>query len=468
VTVEQVDRFRNKARLGQLAVKLGIPAPATTVVSRVPGTAEDLLADVSLPRFVKPSYSVVVRGDELLSARVARAERAEQLDQAIHDIVGFTDALVQEPVPGVGLGVHVLCDAGDVVSEVHQLRLHEPPGGGGGTLRTTIAVVPDASEYARSLMSEVGWTGPAMVELRFDQTTGEVCVIEVNCRFWGSLPLTLHAGMDFPRWEVDRLVQGRYSDEARRARPRIGVLQRNLRSDLGWRRAAGSTSPRDRPTEPVVTSTWKAQLDVERLDDPGPILDECRDWIEAAARSQLRRAAVGAWRASPPMRRRWTRLVGDDFVRDHDITRWLFVCRGNVGRSPVAAQWWNLHGPGEARSAGTLAGKGRVPSLAWRKVALDHGGVDLAEHRSADLIPDLIEWSQLVVVMDLGVLYDVARAQRRLNTRRPVLLLNADSADAGIPDPGHHGRNDMDRICTQLIDSLERLAGNARSLRPAP
>ena len=37
-----------------------------------------------------------------------------------------------------------------------------------------------------------------MVEFRVDSATGEVVLMEVNGRFWGSLPLPVHAGVNFP------------------------------------------------------------------------------------------------------------------------------------------------------------------------------------------------------------------------------------------------------------------------------
>ncbi|CAN7618921.1 hypothetical protein [Massilia sp. LjRoot122] len=37
-----------------------------------------------------------------------------------------------------------------------------------------------------------------MVEYRHDPATGESALMEVNGRFWGSLPLAYHAGAEFP------------------------------------------------------------------------------------------------------------------------------------------------------------------------------------------------------------------------------------------------------------------------------
>ena len=158
------------------------------------------------------------------------------LDQAVNDRVGICDVLLQEVVPGVGLGVYALCSHGEVISEVHQVRLHEPAGGGGGTLRTTIEKVPKASKSARRILGALGWTGPVMVEFRWNPATDELWLMEVNCRFWGSLSLTIRAGMEFPAWELHRSISGTYPLDPRHASPKIGVLQRHLQGDLGWQR----------------------------------------------------------------------------------------------------------------------------------------------------------------------------------------------------------------------------------------
>ena len=39
-----------------------------------------------------------------------------------------------------------------------------------------------------------------MVEYRYDPSTGEAALMEINGRFWGSLPLAYHAGARFPLW----------------------------------------------------------------------------------------------------------------------------------------------------------------------------------------------------------------------------------------------------------------------------
>lgn len=82
----------------------------------------------------------------------------------------------------------------------------------------------------------------------------------------------------------------------------------------------------------------------------------------------------------------------------------LFVCSGNTCRSPMAAAiaagelrrrgWQHV----EVRSAGTGAAAGEPASSMAVDVVAEHG-LDLSEHVSQRLTPELVEWADLVLVM---------------------------------------------------------------------
>ena len=466
VSREQVDHFRNKAALLQMAEELDIPIPVTKVVSKPIPWWDELPPDLDVPCFVKPAYTAIEKNDQVYGGRAVRSRIPRELDGAIHDVVDFSPALVQQEVPGVGLGVHVLCSAGQVVAEVQQLRLREPGGGGGGTLRTTVEPIPAASHYAAQLMRKVGWTGPAMVELRWDRNAGRTWLMEVNCRFWGSLPLTVRAGFDFPSWEVHRLVHGEFPPEAHTTRAHIGVLQRNLRADLGSQRSVRRHTDAHGKGQSLPKNTWRAHLDVERIDDPLPALQEYRETIRAVVQKGQRRAYLRLWNRWPGLEYRMSGAVDVSQLHSRDISRWLFVCKGNICRSPFAEMWWNRQNIGEARSAGTLGQRGRISTLQWRKVAMNEYDVNLDPHRSRAMSPDLLEWSEIVVAMDPMNLFEVQQLQRRYKIRRPIFLLGSDGVGGSIPDPWARSEQQMKEISRDLIDSLERLAAHARQVRP--
>jgi predicted ATP-grasp superfamily ATP-dependent carboligase len=66
----------------------------------------------------------------------------------------------------------------------------------GGPSTICVSVVDDRlTGYAASLIRELEWSGVAMVEFKKDD---DYRLMEVNPRFWGSLPLATRAGLNFP------------------------------------------------------------------------------------------------------------------------------------------------------------------------------------------------------------------------------------------------------------------------------
>jgi predicted ATP-grasp superfamily ATP-dependent carboligase len=57
-------------------------------------------------------------------------------------------------------------------------------------------------ELGTRLLRALDWRGVAMVEFKRDRRTGEYKLLEVNPRFWGSLPLALHCGVVFPVYQA--------------------------------------------------------------------------------------------------------------------------------------------------------------------------------------------------------------------------------------------------------------------------
>jgi protein-tyrosine-phosphatase len=80
----------------------------------------------------------------------------------------------------------------------------------------------------------------------------------------------------------------------------------------------------------------------------------------------------------------------------------LFVCTGNVCRSPMAEYCLRAalgaDSPWRVRSAGVFAMQGAAATAEAILVLREHG-VDLSEHRSRPLTPELVDEARLIVVM---------------------------------------------------------------------
>ena len=132
---------------------------------------------------------------------------ADALLVALHRYDGVAAwPLVQHYVPGTGLGQMFHMTQDHATLAFQHRRIHEwPPEGGVSTLCASVPLDFHAEQRAKSeaLLARIGWQGPAMVEYRYDAASRRYWLMEVNGRFWGSLPLASHAGVHFA-WETYR------------------------------------------------------------------------------------------------------------------------------------------------------------------------------------------------------------------------------------------------------------------------
>ena len=133
--------------------------------------------------------------------------------------------LIQQYCAGVGLGQMFHIEAGTATLQFQHRRCHEwPPEGGVSTLCVSEPIERHQTQRALSekLLHSIGWQGTAMVEYRFDEATGRYWLMEINGRFWGSIPLASHAGAEFA-WEAYRQALEEDQSEARSYRAGVSA-----------------------------------------------------------------------------------------------------------------------------------------------------------------------------------------------------------------------------------------------------
>lgn len=81
------------------------------------------------------------------------------------------------------------------------------PTGSGSAVRVSTPVDPEIRRCSRAILAALNWHGVAMVEYRKKPGFPPV-FMEVNGRFWHSLPLACYAGVDFPRLLVEMAEHG--------------------------------------------------------------------------------------------------------------------------------------------------------------------------------------------------------------------------------------------------------------------
>ncbi|MBE3591010.1 MAG: ATP-grasp domain-containing protein [Firmicutes bacterium] len=195
--------FRDKEATYRLAQEVAIPVPPWRPLPADVERAVSIAEDLGYPVAIKPRRSSGGRGLRL-------ARDAAQLRAAL---AGGGDGagermLVRWIGDGPQFDVCLLFDrrSRPVASFVQRELRHYPLTGGPSTVQESVHR-PDLAALAERLLAAAGWVGPAEVEFR-EGPDGTPWLMEVNPRFWASLALALHAGVDFPRYAVE-LALGR-------------------------------------------------------------------------------------------------------------------------------------------------------------------------------------------------------------------------------------------------------------------
>lgn len=385
----------NKEKTYDLAQRLGVPVPRQRLVHSET-ELETLGGEWGYPLVLKPRASVSLR-DPFSKHYVAKLWAPAEIGPALREFELSKGVLVQENFIGKGVGVEVLAKHGEALTAFQHERVHEPLLGGGSSYRKSVALDPALLEATRQLMRALGYTGVAMVEFKRNPRTGAWVLMEINSRFWGSLPLSIAAGIDFPRYLYEMLCAGRTEFPTAY---REGLYMRNWLMDLYWLKAnlkADRSNPalmtlplREVAREIFHILRLRERSDTLVLRDPAPAFSEIWGLLKAGCTARLRRLALvrgGMWRRAERAIARARRI--------------LFLCRGNICRSPFAERALQLSA-GDAvewASAGSFPVAGRrSPDAAIE--AARRLGVDLASHRSRVLDRALAESVDVILIFD--------------------------------------------------------------------
>lgn len=458
------DAFFDKLKTHELAQHVGMPAP-------------DAVA-------VEPGSQARQIGQRLGYPVVCKARRSYDWPQLYgrtkvrlaHDEPTLTrwlahcgDApgkyLAEAYFDGFGLGVSVLCDRGQVVQAFEHHRVNELEGS--SYYRISRPVHPERLAAVARMVDAVAYTGLAMFEFKHQPATDRWALLEVNARPWGSMPLPVALGVDFP-WGAYLLALGLPAPPA--VAYAEGVFGRHLMGDLHQLRMRTTGLPRLRGLGQGLQ--WVAGLgrvltprehwDTLVRDDPGPGLAELAELRRNGWQRLLRLAGLPDRTTGPQGRTLLQRL--NTRPTGAPLPRILFLCLGNICRSPYAALRAQAlaHAAGRSvviGSAGTLPREPRPSPLAAQAAAARRG-LALDAHRSQHASPAVLAGWDAIVSFDS----DIVNA---LLARHPELqdkLVHIDACGAGsdIADPYGRDAATFDRT----YDAIDRALGAWPLLQP--
>jgi predicted ATP-grasp superfamily ATP-dependent carboligase len=290
---EVVQRATDKSLLVDLAAEAGLDTPPTQLVTR--GQLDGSL-EIGFPAIVKTWRSELRTSSGAAGGgTVRRVDSVADLHRVVDSLPGDR-WLVQPYLQGRLAAVSGVAWKGRVVCAAHQVarRIYPPDCGISAFAVTT---PPDeALEAAVSrLIALVGWSG--LFQAQVLRSDDHASFIDLNPRMYGSLSLTVAAGLNLPAIWVERLRGSRPQLGAYR----IGARYRSEERDAGaivtatlarrWREAAGALVPRPGTTHAVFS-----------LRDPLPLL-----------------TSIGHLKKAPALiRRRW--LPSSSKVRGQDAS----------------------------------------------------------------------------------------------------------------------------------------------------
>lgn len=209
------------------------------ITTHMPVTTEEierLGTTLTYPAVIKPRKSVSWQSGKGVFGSAEFVHTTEELKDAfarLRDVHG-EPPLVQERVTGEEYGVEMIAHNGEPIATVvhHRMRSLSPTGGASvlkeivsaGTLRDMLIT------YAKKLVKELLWEGPIMVEFKVDSDTRTPKLMEINGRFWGSLPLSIAAGVDMPHFHYLLATGGDYT--SMQSEPKEGVVTRHFLGDV--------------------------------------------------------------------------------------------------------------------------------------------------------------------------------------------------------------------------------------------
>lgn len=261
ISAEQLRRATDKRSLGELVRESGLRSPESLLVHLPAGASE-----INLPAIVKPATSTVeVDGRTIGMPRGVRVDSVDDLRAAVERLPPG-DYLVQSVITGPLAAVAGVAWEGRLVCMSQQVSVRiYPPRAGMSAFARTVPLDPELVDKVERLLERLRLSG--VWEMQFIASEDGPQVIDFNPRFYGSLGLTVAAGLNLPAIWADLLL-GRA--------PRVGAYRPGVRFRAEAREAhllARSVRTRDiRTIAQIALPRARTAHAVLSVRDPLPFL----------------------------------------------------------------------------------------------------------------------------------------------------------------------------------------------------
>ncbi len=458
------DQTYNKEKTYLLADQLQISVPQLINIFSEAELYETDFSAWSFPLVIKPLNSKVTTRSGMIWLKHDIVRDVHALISRAVGILKYSSISIQQYCPGIGMGHGVLAHSGNILSDFQWIRVHEPPKGGASSYRKSIAPNPLILESSARLIEALDWTGVAMVEYRYDPLTKRNWLMEINGRFWGSLPLAIESGADFPVMLYQLLVEDK--KEFNNVSYKTNIYCRNIQKDVSWfidNYRASKNDPylnrvplADILKEPGNIIRGRERSDELHLDDPLPGIFALGETIYQLFKKVKRKLSVkfiliiinaSLWLKLDRLRLGLIKILDKK-------KRILFLCFGNICRSPFAESACNSKMASNnlawtSESAGIVQSR-HITSPEFALQVSSKFGANLSEHTAKQITEEMINSSSCVMCMDRKNLADIV--SRKPGAFYKYFLLGSFTIRSlEIPDPYRKEIKDFE-VAYSLID----------------
>jgi protein-tyrosine-phosphatase/predicted ATP-grasp superfamily ATP-dependent carboligase len=453
-----LDVALNKQRTWELASELGIPVPDSVLIESMEG----LPPAPRYPIILKTTRSVISARDYDVMGGTALVGYPQARLVFLRRHLPYGSIQQQLWVPGHSFGIELLYRHGKLLWHFAHERIHEGfLWGGASSYLRSIAPPENLFQAATQLLNRLHWHGVAMVEFRAQQQ-GTFHLMEINPRLCGSLALALDAGVDFP-WGLLRIARA----ETIPPQPeyRTHYYTRNLAQDIRWQLANLKANHSDptlltRPRALTFLEIFRPLIGRESWD--------FFDWRDLTVTSAQLRSIVLHLTAA--VRQRWNRRrLGRKIARHHrrqfhgssdahQVKAILFLCSGNLCRSPFAAELARQKLPGYRIDSAGLRANGRRGTPDEIQDVARLNGVELGTHTSKPVTREQLYDADIVLVMDLDNYQSVLSRWPEAAARTTLLGLFASQEQLVISDPYGVSTHEAAKIFATMVEAVEGLS----------
>ncbi len=296
-SLETLNKVQDRIQLRDAAIAANVALPKTTTL--------DNWTDWKTPAVTKPRYTV--HAPEYNEEFTCPHPESGSTTYLPPDIEPDTEKIIsemghipiiQEYIPTTDeYGFFAQYDEGEPVA-TFQHRQHRgwKYAGGPSAYRESVSI-PALERAGRALLDELDWDGVAMVEFLRDPETDEFKLMEINPRFWSSLPFTVQAGVDFPFMYYQQATETEIPSQ----RPyKAGIGGHLLRGEaLHLYSILREDSPLvERPSfagaarDIALSLVTQPRFDYASRDDPGPFVAEVANTLNSLQPKYRKQSAI--------------------------------------------------------------------------------------------------------------------------------------------------------------------------------